>query len=210
MGASIQKDWSDEEIIPISALSHFLYCPRQYALIHIDGIFIHNHLTVEGKIGHEYVDQPQILNDHGVRKETSLRVYSDRYGLSGIADVVEFPDSRAPFPIDYKHGGAASWKNHEVQLCAIALCLEEMMDAEIPTGAIYHLHSKKRHTVEFDLELRSRTLSLIEEIRALCRAQRLPEPLNNRKCHRCSLQSACLPGAMVERAANIFQPAELV
>lgn len=210
MTSTYEKEWQDEEIIPISALSHYQYCSRQYALIHVEGIFVHNDLTVGGKLGHEVVDEVRGYTDHGVRRETSLRVYSDVYGLSGIADVVEFPDGSPPFPIDYKHGKTASWKNHEVQLCAIALCLEEMLEVEVPAGAIYHLQSRKRRMVEFTDDLRKRTINLIDEIRDLVLMQRLPPPVYSRKCHRCSLLSVCQPEVASNHVEPIFEPVELL
>jgi len=204
------KEWSETEIIPISALSHFLYCERQYALIHIEGIFIHNNLTAGGKIGHEFVDTENELIDHGLRKEMSLRLYSDRLGLSGIADLVEFPDGKPPFPVDYKHGRIASWRNHEAQLCAIALCLEEMLGTDVPEGAIYHLYSKKRHTVAFTPELRMQTMQMIDRIRSLAISQTLPAPQNGRKCRRCSLRPACQPEVQQHSEDHLFVPAELL
>jgi len=204
------KDWTDAEIIPISALSHYVYCPRQYALIHIEGVFVHNRLTMGGKIGHEVVDQEASFNDHGLRKETSLRVYSDALGLTGIADVVEFPSDGPPFPVDYKHGHKASWQNHEVQLCAIALCLEEMFDLNIPQGAIYHLYSKKRHTVNFSSELIAKTKQAIEEVRSLAVNQTLPAAQYSSKCDNCSLRSVCLPEFTKPQHQSIFVPMELL
>lgn len=204
------KEWSETEIIPISALSHFIYCERQYALIHIEGIFIHNELTAGGKIDHEFVDTKNEFIDHGRRKETSLRLYSDRLGLSGIADLVEFPDGKPPFPVEYKHGRIAQWRNHEVQLCAIALCLEEMLGTAVPEGAIYYVYSKKRHTVVITPELRIQTMQMIDRIRSLAMSQMLPAAQYGRKCQRCSLRPACQPEVQQHSEDHLFVPAELL
>jgi CRISPR-associated exonuclease Cas4 len=199
-------DFSENEIIPISAISHHLYCPRQNALIHVEGVFMDNALTVSGNIGHEFIDEVQSIEDHGLHKETSLRVYSDRLGISGIADIVEFPEDASPFPIDYKNGKIASWANHEAQLCAIALCLEEMLQAEIRTGAIYHINSKKRHTVIFDEDLRNISLNAILEIREILMTKTIPDITDNKKlCKMCSLRDYCLPEAFSKKEINIFQ-----
>lgn len=199
-------EFSEEEIIPISAISHHLYCPRQNGLIHIEGVFADNERTVSGNQGHEVVDEEESIEDHGLHKETSLRLYSDRLGLVGVADIVEFPEKGSPFPIDYKNGRISRWMNHEAQLCAIALCLEEMLACEIEAGAIYHIMSKKRHTVHFTERLRRVTLETIEEIREVFRSRILPPVASNRKiCGLCSLKELCLPEAFRGEEFNLFQ-----
>lgn len=199
-------DFTEEEIIPISAISHHLYCPRQNGLIHIEGVFADNERTVSGNLGHEVVDEEDGIEDHGLHKETSLRVYSDNLGLVGIADIVEFPASGSPFPIDYKNGRISSWTNHEAQLCAIALCLEEMLSCRIETGAIYHISSRKRHIVHFTEKLRGITIIAVEEIREVFINKRLPAVTSNRKlCHNCSLKELCLPDACHLNKFNLFK-----
>jgi len=202
-------EFTENEIIPISAISHHLYCPRQNALIHVEGVFLDNELTTGGNIGHEYVDEERSIRERGMRKETSLRVYSDRLGLSGIADIVEFPDRGPPFPIDYKHGRIASWENHEAQLCAIALCLEEMLNCSVPAGAIFHIQSKRRHEVAFTPELRATTLKSIDEIREVLTHSLMPRAVFSKKCNKCSLRPHCMPGLYDAAAASrdIFEGA---
>jgi CRISPR-associated exonuclease Cas4 len=203
-------EFADDDIIMISAISHHLYCPRQNALIHVEGVFADNERTVSGNLGHEFVDEENELDDHGTHKETSLRVYSDELGIVGTADIVEFPEGGVPFPIDYKNGKIAKWVNHEAQLCAIALCLEEMMDCKIETGAIYHITSKKRHTVHFDEKLRSITLQAITEIRHIFRNNILPEIAEDPKlCVMCSLKELCLPELFKSEKINLFKAVEL-
>lgn len=197
------KDWNDNEIVPISAISHHLYCPRQNALIHTEGVFSDNELTVSGNIGHEFVDNEKSYADHGIKKETSYRVFSEEFGITGIADIIEFPDSLPPFPIDYKNGKIASWENQEAQLCAIALCLEEMLSTQVPYGSIYHIQSKKRHEVEFSNHLRDITKTAIIEIRNNLANNIVPIGNYSKICDRCSLYNICLPKR--RKQDNIFR-----
>jgi len=190
-----EREWDEFEIIPISALSHHLYCERQNALIHVEGVFRDNELTAQGNLGHARIDQQGSFVEHSVRKEGSLPVFSDRLGLRGVADLVEFDDAGVPYPVDYKNGRVARWTNLDAQLCAIALCLEEMFAIEVPEGAIFHLASRRRRDVRFGQDLRDRTLNAIEEIRTIFREQRLPPPVLDRRCKRCSLEPLCMPGA---------------
>lgn len=198
-------EWPDEDIVPISAISHHLYCARQNALIHMSGIFRDNELTTSGNIGHELVDEERSFVDHGVRKETWLRVFSDRLGITGIADFVEFPSGAPPFPIDYKNGRIKAWKNQEAQLCAVALCLEEMLGCEVPQGAIYHIQSKKRHEVRFGPSLRTATELVISEIREILQRQLVPAAIYSSKCDRCSLRRDCWPEFSSRPHLNVFE-----
>jgi len=187
-------DFTDSEIIPISAISHHLYCPRQCALIHVEGIFEENDLTASGRAGHERVDEEKSFVEHGIRKEMSLPVYSDTLGISGIADVVEFPANAPPFVIDYKHGKISSWEPAEAQVTAIVMCLEEMLGCAIPTAAIYHIQSHKRRDFDVDKSLRGIALQAIAEIRESFRNRFVPAAQYSKKlCGRCSLLAQCLP-----------------
>lgn len=209
MNAVSLPEWREEEIIAISAISHFLYCPRQYALIHVEGVFADNHLTAGGTVGHQNVDRERDYSERGVRRESSVRVFSDRLGISGIADMVEFPEGAPPYPVEYKHGRVKSWLNHEAQLCAIAMCLEELFDCDIQTGAIYHLGSRRRHEVILGGELRRQTEQAIADIRAIQRRAALPAPVFGPKCRLCSLKGICQPEAHLPENTEIFRPAAL-
>ena len=149
------------EPLPLSALNHLLYCERRCALIHIEGVFEENAFTLEGSLRHEAADTPGYETRSGVRAVRALPLYSRRLGLSGRADIVEFsraPGGRElPCPIDYKRGARRRWENDDVQLCAQALCLEEMLGVEVPRGAIFHAASKRRREVEFAPQLREAT-----------------------------------------------------
>ncbi|HMV42907.1 MAG TPA: CRISPR-associated protein Cas4 [Leptospiraceae bacterium] len=204
------KEWSESEIVPISAISHHLYCPRQNALIHTEGVFSDNALTTSGNIGHQFVDVENSFVDHGLRKETAYRVFSEEYGISGIADIIEFPKDKPPLPIDYKNGRISSWENQESQVCAIALCLEEMLSVKIGLGAIYHVQSKRRHEFQLDQALRDKTIRAIQEIRENLVGNIVPKAeYSKRKCDNCSLFDLCLP--KLERARKndfLFKPVD--
>lgn len=185
--------------IPISALQHFSYCPRQCALIHIEQFFDENIFTVRGRILHERVDSGerdwQVRPDGTrVRIERSLPLWSERLGLIGKADVVEFPDEGAPYPVEYKSGRKREKVHDDVQLCAQALCLEEMLNASVPRGAIFHHASRRRREVEFTTSLRAFTMETIERTRTLLTRGVVPPPIDDRRrCRDCSLREACVP-----------------
>ncbi|MCS6985494.1 MAG: CRISPR-associated protein Cas4 [Leptospiraceae bacterium] len=195
-----------ENYVPISAISHYLYCPRQAALIYNESSFEDNILTVSGSLGHEHVDRPHREIDQGVIREYSLPVYSDKWQIVGIADVVEFPPDGPPLPVDYKHGRIASWKNQEAQVAAIALCLEEMLNVKITTGAIYHIRSKRRRNFQIDERLRELTIKTIEELHNMFKENYLPVGTPSRKCVLCSLQGLCMPKLAVAKIPDVFTP----
>ena len=203
----MNSEWQESEIVPISVISYHLYCPKQNALIHTEGVFLDNELTVSGNIGHEFVDEEKSYLDHGLKKETSYRVFSEIYGITGIADIIEFPENEPPFPIDYKNGKISNWRNQEAQVCAIALCLEEMLNVEITKGAIYHIQSKKRHEFEISKSLRELTNLAIREIRYNLVNNIVPEVPYSKICDRCSLYSLCLPKR--KYVGNPFQPVKI-
>jgi CRISPR-associated exonuclease Cas4 len=185
--------WSDEEKIMISAVQHFSYCPRQCALIHMEQVFEENIFTIKGQIAHERVDEATTRTEKGVRVERALPLWSDKLGLIGKADVVEFHDN-IPYPVEYKLGRQkkTSWHS-DLQLCTQALCLEEMLEVEVPKGAIYHCTSHKRREVVFTESMKNQVISIILEIRKMLASETLPPPLNDWQCKDCSLKQACLP-----------------
>ena len=195
-----------ENLIPISAISHYLYCPRQAALIHVEQVFVDNALTISGDIGHENVNRERGEIDHGVRKEYSLRVFSDNLGLIGVADVIEFQEGCPPLPIDYKHGRISKWANHEAQVAAIALCLEEMLAVKIEKGAIYHIQSKRRRVFEITEALRELTKQTIFALREMIEKQAVPPGEYIKKCYRCSLLKVCMPKIAALSKPDVFQP----
>lgn len=180
------------EAAPISALNHLLFCRRRCALIHVEGLFVENVHTLEGRAAHESVDEPESCVAPGVRVERSLPVFSRRLGLVGKADVVEFRQG-VPYPIEYKRGRRRRWDNDDVQLCAQALCLEEMTCMAVPAGAIYHVGSRRRREVLFDGRLRTLTEDAVRELHGLLDSRELPRAVLMPKCEECSLRGVCMP-----------------
>jgi CRISPR-associated exonuclease Cas4 len=199
------------EIVLISAIEHFSYCPRQCGLIHLEGVWDENVLTLKGRRVHERADEPQSRIEGRVRVERGLPLWSERHGLQGRADVVEFPldGSMQPIPVEYKLGKAPAKPRHEaLQLCAQALCLEEMLGVQVAHGALFYASSQKRVEVAIDHGLRERTLEVVEGIRDMLASLRMPEPANDRRCPRCSLVDACLPSAVASASRSRGRPFE--
>lgn len=186
------REWADDELVLVSAIQHYSYCPRQCALIHREQTFDENLYTLRGRFLHEIVDQTGEREREDVRIVTALSIWSDRYGMTGKCDVVEFHGDR-PHPIEYKHGRRKPQVHDELQLCAEAMCLEEMFGVDVPKGAIYHHSSRRRREVEISKELRSEVVKIIEQVRDLNRQTALPAAANDTRCHHCSLHSSCLP-----------------
>ena len=183
--------------IPLSALQHWCYCPRQCALIHVEQVFADNLHTLRGQAVHKQVDQPGVETRAGVRVERALPVWSDRLGLIGKADVVEFESDGAPYPVEYKHGSRnkAAWiaACDDLQLAAQALCLEEMTGKPVPAGALFYATSKRRREVRISVDLRQRVEDATAAVRALIQAGILPLPANDARCEKCSLREICQP-----------------
>ncbi|MET4103452.1 CRISPR-associated exonuclease Cas4 [Roseovarius sp. MBR-78] len=184
---------SPSEDIPISALQHWLFCPRQYALIHIERVWAENVFTAEGRVLHERSDAGQPESRPGIRILRSVEIHSARHGLHGVADVVELRGGR-PYPVEYKRGKPKTHRADEVQLCAQALCLEEMFGCKIEEGALFYGTPRRRTKVAIDADLRDLTVACADEIRACRAAQALPEPVYDKvRCDRCSLFDLCRP-----------------
>ncbi len=203
-------DSEGDDLVPLSALNALLYCDRRAALRHLDGLYVHNEHTIRGDRLHARADRPGFEKRKGVRTERGLWVASRRLGLYGRADLVEFrrdpgakrgrgvPAVEVAFPVEYKRGRKRRWDNDEVQLCAQALCLEEMLAADVPAGAIYHEQSKARREVEFDADLRARTEAAVAALHALLGSGRVPPAVLKPQCRGCSLRGHCLPEAFGE------------
>lgn len=188
----------DTDPIMISALEHWSYCPRQCALIHIEQTFEENLYTLRGQAVHKRVDEPESNVVDGVRVERAVPLWSKRLGLIGKADVVEF-HGETPYPVEYKHGPRREREHDDLQVCAQAICLEEMTGLLVPRGAIYHHSSQRRREVVFDEHLRTRVSEAVAAIRAMLAAKVLPEPVNDKRCERCSLQESCMPSVVGEQ-----------
>jgi CRISPR-associated exonuclease Cas4 len=184
--------------IAISALQHYAYCPRQCALIHVEQVFDDNVYTARGQAVHRLVDMPGYEIKVGVKVERALPLWSDRLGLIGKADVVEFHAGGAVFPVEFKHGRKREKIHDDIQLAAQAMCLEEMLGVAVPRGAIYHASSRRRREVEFRPALRQAVEDTIVAIREMIDRGMLPPPVNDERCRACSLIDACQPGALAD------------
>ena len=188
-----------EPLVLLSAIEHYAYCPRQCALIHVEQGYADNVYTVRGKHAHERVHQDHAADPESDQVMRGLGLYSDRLGLIGKADLVEMR-AEGPYPVEYKVGRVHR-APAELQLCAQALCLEEMLGRPVPRGAIYRIAARTRREVAFTAALRQRTLETIETVRDLLRRSYVPPPAKNeRLCRRCSLRDTCLPQVVREEA----------
>ncbi|MBK6659599.1 MAG: CRISPR-associated protein Cas4 [Proteobacteria bacterium] len=210
---------SDDEPLPISALQHWAYCPRQCGLILLDQVFDDNLYTLRGNAVHAQVDRPGVDVRRGLRVERSLPLFSDRLGLVGKADTVEFEADGTPYPVEYKHGSRHKAADiavcDDLQLAAQALCLEEMSGHAVPEGALFYASSKRRRVVPIDASLLQRVVDAVTAVRAMLSAGRLPSPTTDtRRCNGCSLYDRCQPGVgerlAVAMAAgdDLFEPNE--
>ena len=202
--------------IPLSALQHWAYCPRQFALIHIEQVFEENIFTQRGQALHKRVDDPGFEVRDGLRVERALPLFCDRLGLVGKGDVVEFLPDGTPYPVEYKHGSRNKRADiaacDDLQLAAQALCREEMFGGAVPEGALYYATSRRRRIVAVDADLRAKVEYTVGELRLLLAAGVLPPPLNDDHCRACSLRDLCQPEAVArspERSAalvSLFVP----
>jgi CRISPR-associated exonuclease Cas4 len=194
--------------ISLSALNHYAYCPRRCALIHVEQEFEENVHTQRGSREHERVDVDRSeAGSAGARREFSLPIWSDRFGLVGKCDVVEFHPNGTLYPVEHKHGPRRRWLNDDIQLCAQAMCLEEMFGRAVPRGAIFHASSKRRREVVFTPELRAAVESTVTAVREMLDSRRLPPPVNDARCDECSLKPRCVPAVPVRRRADwLFRP----
>ena len=175
-----------------------LYCPRQCALIHNERQWAENAFTVEGRMFHERVDAGGSERRIGVTTARSVPLRSSRLGLTGVADVVELSADGEPYPVEYKRGRPKSHRADEVQLCAQAICLEEMLDRVVPEGALYYGRTRRRRTVAFDAALRGLTECVAKRTHSLLAGGKTPAPVHEaRKCGACSLVDICGPRAPV-------------
>lgn len=193
----VSRDWADEDWVTISALEHFAYCPRQCALIHVDQVFEDNRWTLRGQRVHETVDRAGGIVRKNLRIERALPLWSDRLGVRGRADIVEFESDGAPYPVEYK-SGRRPHRSSEIQLCAQALCLEEMFGRPVKQGALFLDRAKARREITFTSALRSITERVVVDTRALLADRRIPDPCADNRCRECSLLDICLPYALVE------------
>ena len=193
--------YAESDFVALSALQHFVFCPRQCALIHLEQMWSENVYTAEGREMHERVDDGKTSYRSGVRVTRSELLRSAILGVSGVADVVEWHklnNHEEPFPIEYKRGKPKQHDADKIQLCAQAICLEEMLSLHIPSGALFYGQTKRRLDVDFDNALREKTLLAAEGVHDLFRNGITPPPDPGPKCKLCSLKEECLPDVIVQ------------
>ena len=204
--------------VPLSALQHWHYCPRQCGLIHLEQVFDENVHTLRGQAVHAKVDKPGVETAKGVRVERALPLWHDALGLVGKADVVEFPAGGAPYPVEYKHGSRHKAADiaacDDIQLAAQAMCLEAMTGSAVAEGAIFYATSKRRRVVPITPMLRAQVEQTAQAIRQMFATATLPTVLEadqaTRRCKACSLIERCQPRAaqanLSTARAALFDP----
>ena len=200
----------ESEIIYLSRLQHYLFCPRQFALIELENIWSENQFTAEGLVLHQRVNQADQEKRKDIRTVWALRLSHVELGIEGVADVVEYHKqangSETPFPIEYKRGKPKTHRADEVQLCAQALCLEDMHGVTVPQGALFYGEVRRRNAVIFDTELRDLTRNTILACRAIVQTQCTPSAdYQSKKCNACSLIDLCHPKDFKKSAAAWLQ-----
>ncbi|PNU21019.1 CRISPR-associated protein Cas4 [Geothermobacter hydrogeniphilus] len=190
--------YAESDYIMLSALQHYQFCPRQCALIHLEQQWSENRFTAEGRVLHERADSGTSRQEGDIRIVRTLPISSKRYGLSGQADVVEFHADGSVYPVEYKRGRPKKDLCDEVQLCAQALCLEEMLQIAIDRGALFYGQKRRRREVVFSAELRNMTEQTIRATHDLLALDETPPAIHDGRCDNCSLRQICLPGSCNE------------
>jgi len=210
--------YDEDDCLPLSGIQHVAFCPRQFALIHVERTWAENILTFEGRALHDRVDDPFFFEARGtVLVSRSVPLISRDLGLYGVADVVEFHlvteggiglqgrEGRwRPYPVEYKRGQAKPDDRDEVQLCAQAMCLEEMLAVSVPEGALFYGKTRRRQVVQFSESLRRRVGELAGEMHAIYLSGKTPSPQKTRACEMCSLRDLCLPGVSSSKSARRY------
>ncbi len=190
--------YSEDDFIPLSSLQHYAFCRRQCALIHIEQIWHENVYTMEGRILHERVHAAKTEKRRAIHSDFGTPLRSFRLGLSGKADTVEYCDDGTVRIVEMKRGKPKAKGMDEIQLCAQAMCLEEMLAVTIAEGWLFYGKNRRRKLVIFAPELRKKTYEIAQEVHSFLEEGRTPPPEPNEKCPRCSLYSVCLPETLVQ------------
>jgi CRISPR-associated exonuclease Cas4 len=189
-----------DDYAPISALQHLVVCERQAALIHIERVWIEDVATAMGRVVHERADVPGIEHRAGVRSVRGMRLVSHVHRLQGRADIVEFyATTKAIIPVEYKRGGSRFPLADAVQVCAQALCLEEMYGVDVMEGALFLAKTKKRKAILLNEELRGKTLRAVRRLHEIFNRREVPPPVLKPVCAKCSLEPMCQPRALRKR-----------
>jgi len=185
---------TDVRLIPLSALQHYAFCPRQCALIHNDQAWADNYLTAQGNLLHKRVDSGEPETRNGTRFERAVMVSAQNLGLTGKLDLIEKDlKTEKLTPVEYKKGKSKSTNIDKIQLCAQGLCLEEMTGQSVPEGYLWYWQTRKREFVAFDKALRQQTLAVILQVKDIFISGALPKPIYEKKCKACSLIDICNP-----------------
>ena len=189
------------EPIMISALEHYSYCPRQCALIHLEQVWDENLYTMRGRDVHEKVDMQSSHDLAGVRYERALPLWSKRLNLVGKADLVEF-HGETPYPVEYKSGKRRAGHHETLQLCAQAICLEEMLGVPVERGALFWHGSRERRDIILTETMRSRVEDVAQATHDMMANRQVPPPVNDSRCNHCSLWESCVPSIIAEKGRN--------
>lgn len=191
--------YSEENFIQINAIQHYIFCPRQCGLIHIDDVWQDNLFTVRGEILHEKVDTETYEKRGDVKTVRGLRIHSYKHGLVGRCDVVEFIETSkgtVVFPVEFKAGEPKEDISDKAQLCAQVLCLEEMLNIQIQKAGFYYGKIRRRTIVDIDDDLRNQTITVIEQVRSIFDNKKVPTAEYSSKCRNCSIINICQPKAL--------------
>ena len=199
-----QGDNQDTRLIPLSALQHYAFCPRQCALIHNEQAWAENYLTAQGKALHERVDSGEPETRKGVRFERTVHVSAEKLGISGVLDLVEVDTKTGCLkPVEYKRGKPKLDPMDEIQLCAQGLCLEEMTGQAVSEGALWYMQTRHRVPVVFSDDLRAQTLAIIAAVRELLNSGKTPPPDYGKRCKACSLVEVCQPALLGKQDRSV-------
>lgn len=191
----------EDEPIIISAINRYAYCPRRCALAHIEQMWTETVHTARGNEVHENVDVDSSHIMAGIRYERALPIWSKRLNLTGKADLVEFHGD-IPYPVEYKVGRRKSFENDALQLCAQAVCLEEMLNVTVEKGALYWHGSRKRKEITFTPAMRARLEEVVTAVHEMIAERLVPPPVNDKRCKDCSLKESCLPHVVGNQALS--------
>lgn len=213
---------NDDDLLQLSGIQHFSFCRRQWALIHIENQWAENERTVDGRIMHEKAHDTTITESRGDRKITrGMYVRSASLGISGQCDVVEFLRSKdgvsmpgwegkwQPFPVEYKRGTSKISDADRLQLCAQAMCLEEMLCCPVPKGALFYGETHRRENVEFTEELRAEVKTMLNEMHELYRRGYTPKVRRSKSYNACSLRELCVPALFAAKDVHAYMLASL-
>lgn len=196
--------YTEADLLPLSALQHLIFCERQCALIHIEQAWVENKFTAEGRALHEHTHSQISEKRKDKHTERGMPIRSLALGVSGMTDVIEYSDNKVPYPVEYKRGRPKEKNMDEIQLCAEAMCIEEMLNVHVDEGALFYCKTRRRKTVFFTEELRQQTIQAAQRLHELIENGITPRPFYTAMCKRCSFFDVCKP-KLFYRNRNINQ-----